>query len=135
MAKKLSRAALKRTPFFWWVVLHICAPLLPIMVGLVMIGVAANPPPPMSLVDDVILALFALALLAGAVCSFFSGCPPPISDQKKNLTIAVLLIVAFVSILFVAMFYLKQIQSAEKFILFQAGLALVAIPVAWKARA
>lgn len=118
-----------------WLYYLVGVPWLQLMTGLVLILLAKTDLPALSLFGGVAISLYAVALLAGTVCSFGSPGRSPISDEVKKATECALQIVVILSIVFVILWQTDNVKSTRAFLGAQAILVLIAVPFSWKARA
>jgi len=127
----------KQTPTSKWAVYVIVLPLLQLVVGAVIMLLPAvkSKPPLLTLFGGAVLSLWAVALLAGTVCAFHSPTPPPVTENCKWWVGTALGGVTIFSVVGVSLHYTNQIPNTEAFVAAQGLLALIALPLSWRARA
>src|SRR5262245_43948876 len=94
----MGRPRNHRTPAVLWIFYQVLIPLLQLIVAVLLVVLAKEAPNPLGVFDDLVIGIYAVALLSGAVCSFSSGVPPPISDKQRELTRLVFIVVVIVAV-------------------------------------
>ncbi len=131
---QIQQNSLKRICTLPWAFFQVFLPLLQVIIAVIVLIFSKTHISPLSVLDGIVLGLFAVALLATTVCSFQSSSPPPVSTGFQQTTIILLISFALFCAVLSTLNITSQIASAEFTEYSQLLLVAIAVPVAWVGR-
>lgn len=130
----MAVATTSRTNFGLWALFQILLPMFPILIGLLVQGIAVECKSPLTFLEGVALGLFALGLLASPVSAFVSGAVTSVAKSVRIWTVSVFIGVLVVSVVLVVVYQLSAEIKATSFMVYQFVMVVAALPVSFLSR-